>query len=53
MPFEDTKKLKFNQNQKFNKTTFIIYANLECILEKIDGCKTNLQISSASYSSYF
>ena len=27
---------------------FIIYADLECIIEKIDGCKNNPKISSAT-----
>ena len=38
---EGTKKLEFNQYQKPDKVHFIIYADLECILEKIDGCKNN------------
>ena len=38
---EDTKILKFNQYQKSDKAPFIIYADLECIIEKIDGCKNN------------
>ena len=41
MPFDDTKILKFNQYQKSDKVQFIIYADLECIIEKIDGCKNN------------
>ena len=41
MPFEDTKILEFNQYQKSDKAPFIIYADLECITEKIDGCKNN------------
>ena len=41
MPFEDTKILEFNQYQKSDKAPFIIYADLECIIEKIDGCKDN------------
>ena len=41
MPYEDTKILEFNQNQKFDKAPFIIYADLECIVEKTDGCKNN------------
>ena len=53
MPFEDTKELEFNQNQKFNRTTFIIHTNRECILEKIDGCKHNPENPSTTYSSYF
>ena len=36
---EGTKKLEFNQ--KSDKVHFIIYADLECILEKTDGCKNN------------
>ena len=41
MPFEDTEMLEFNQYQKSYKSPFIIYTDLECILEKIDGCKNN------------
>ena len=41
MPSEDTKILEFNQYQKSDKAPFIIYADLECIIEKIDGCKNN------------
>ena len=48
MPSEDTKTLEFNQYQKSNKGPFIIYADLECIIEKIDGCKNNPKNSSAT-----
>ena len=41
MSFEDTKILEFNQYQKSDKALFIIYADLECLTEKIDGCKNN------------
>ena len=41
MPSEDTKLLEFNQCHKFDEALFIIYANLECIIEKIDRCKNN------------
>ena len=41
MPSEDIKILEFNQYQKSDKSPFIIYADLECILEKIDACKNN------------
>ena len=41
MPSEDTKILEFNQYQKSDKATFIIHADLECIIDKIDGCKNN------------
>ena len=38
---KDTKILKFNQYQKSDKIPFIIYADLDCLIEKIDGCKNN------------
>ena len=41
MPTEDTKILEFNQYQKSDKAPFIIYADLECLIKKIDGCKNN------------
>ena len=39
MPFEGTKKLELNQYQKSDKLPFIIYADLECIIKKVDKCK--------------
>ena len=41
MPSEDTKILEFNQYQKNDKSPLIIYAVLECLIEKNDGCKNN------------
>ena len=41
MPSKGTKTLEFNQYQKSNKATFIIDPDLECLIEKIDGCKDN------------
>ena len=41
MPSEDTKILEFNQYKKSGTAPFIIYADLEYIIEKIDGCKNN------------
>ena len=41
MPSEETKILEFNQYQKSDKVPFITYENLECIIEKIDGCRNN------------
>ena len=41
MPSEDTRIFEFDQNQTFDKAPFIIYADLECIIEKIDWCKDN------------
>ena len=36
MPSEDTKILEFNQYQKYDKALFLVYANLDCVIEKID-----------------
>ena len=44
MPSKDTKILEFNQYQKSDKAPFIIYADLECVIEKIDRCKKILKI---------
>ena len=48
MLFEDDKILKFNQYQKYDKALIIIYADLECIIEKIDGCQNNPENSSTT-----
>ena len=45
MPYKETKILEFNQYQKYDKVPFIIYADLECIIEKIDGLK-NIPVHS-------
>ena len=41
MPSEDSKALEFKQYQKFDKASFIIYADLQCLIEKTDWCKNN------------
>ena len=41
IPSEDIKILEFNQYQKSDKAPLVIYADLECLIEKIDGCKNN------------
>ena len=43
VPSEATKILEFDQNEKSAKIPFFIYADLECLMQKIDGCKNNLQ----------
>ena len=48
MPSEETKILELNQYQKSDKAPFIIYADFECIIEKIDGCKNNPENSSTT-----
>ena len=41
MPSEETKILELNQYYKSDNAPFIIYADLKCVIEKIDGCKNN------------
>ena len=48
MHSEGTKILEFNQYPKYGKEQFIIYADLECIIEKIDGFKSNPENSSTT-----
>ena len=47
MPSEDTNILEFDQHHKSSKALFIIYAGLECIIEK-NGCKSNPEDSSTA-----
>ena len=48
MSSEDTQILEVNQYQKSDKAQFVIYADLECVIEKIDGCKNNPENSSTT-----
>ena len=48
MPPEDVKMLEFNQYCKSDKTQLIIYADLESLVEKIEGCKNNAEKSSTA-----
>ena len=48
MSAEDTKILEFNQYKKSVKAPFIIYADLECLIKTIDGCKNNVENSSTT-----
>ena len=48
MPSEETKILEPNQYQKSDQVPFIIYADLECIIENINGCKNNSENSSTT-----
>ena len=45
MPSEDTKISEFNQYQKSDKASFVIYVDLECSKEKTDKCKNNVENS--------
>ena len=48
MPFEDSKILELNHYQNSDKAPFIIYADHECLIEKIDACKKNPESSSTT-----
>ena len=41
LPCGDTKILEFNQKQNYDKIPFSIYADLESLIEKMDGRKIN------------
>ena len=41
MPNEDNKILKYNPGEKSMKVPFIIYADLDCLLEKVHSCQNN------------
>ena len=46
MPEEYNKILKYNQREKPIKSPHIIYADLECSLEKMNTCHNNPEKSS-------
>ena len=48
MPNEDNKIIKYNQGEKSIRSPFIIYADLECLLEKISTWYNNFEESSTT-----
>ena len=48
MPNEDNKTIKYNQEDKSIRSPFIIYADLECLLEKRSICYNNPEESSTA-----
>ena len=48
MPEKDNKILKYNDVEKSMKVPFIIYADLQSVLEKINTCHNNPKISSTT-----
>ena len=48
MPEEYNKALKYNEGEKSMKSPFIIYADLECLLEKMNTCHNNPEKSSTT-----
>ena len=48
MPEKDNKILKYNQGETSMKVPFIIYADLESLIEKINTCHNNPEKSSTT-----
>ena len=48
IPNEENKIIKYNQGKKSIKSPFISYADLECLLEKMNTCYNNPEESSAT-----
>ena len=48
MPEEDNKILKNNHGEKSMRTRFVIYADLECLLEKMSTCHNDPEKSVTS-----
>ena len=48
MPKENNKTLKYNHVEKSMKVPFIIYADLESLLETMSSCQNNPKKSSAT-----
>ena len=52
MPEEDNKILKYNQGEKSMKVPFIIYADLESLLEKMNTCHNNPEKSTTKINKH-
>ena len=48
MPSPNNNLIKYNQGEKSLELPFIIYADLECLLKKIDTCYNNPDLSSTT-----
>ena len=48
MPEEDNNILKYNHGEKSMRAPFVIYADLECLLEKISTCHNDPKKSSTT-----
>ena len=48
MPTKDNNTIKYNHGEKSMKLLFVIYADLECLLEKMSTCINNPNESSAT-----
>ena len=48
MPSNDNNLINYNKGEKSLKLSFIIYADLECLLEKVSTCYNNPNLSSTT-----
>ena len=48
MPTKDNNIIKYNHGEKSMKLPFVIYADLECLLEKMSACENNPNKSSTT-----
>ena len=48
MPTKDNNIIKYNHGEKSIKLPFVVYADLECLLEKMSTCYNNLEESSTT-----
>ena len=48
MPTKDNNTIKYNQGEKSIKVPFVVYADLECLLEKMSTCYNNPEKSSTT-----
>ena len=48
MPIKGNNTIKYNHGEKSMKLTFVIYADLECLLEKMSTCQNNPNKSSTT-----
>ena len=48
MPTKDNNTTKYNNGEKSMKLPFVIYADLECLLEKMSTCINNPNKSSTT-----
>ena len=48
MPTKDNNTIKYNQGEKSRKLSFVVYADLECFLEKMSTCYNNPEESSTT-----
>ena len=47
-PIKDNNTIKYNHGKRSMKLSFLIYADLECLLEKMSTCQNNLNKSSTT-----